>query len=207
MQRRSSKTSILRPSQTEPTQIILVNKPFNTLCQFTGETGDSTLADYVSIKNVYPAGRLDKDSEGLVVLTNNGKLQQQISHPKYKQSKTYWVQVEGLITDLALNQLAKGVMLKDGLTAPATAQHLDIDNAPIALWARTPAVRFRQNIPTSWIRLTIREGKNRQVRRMSAAVGFPTLRLIRVSVGDWHIEQLQPGEFKTILVTKNNIPN
>jgi len=179
-------------------QLVLFNKPFNTLCQFSGELGDSTLADYIKIKNIYPAGRLDKDSEGLLLLTNDGKLQHKISHPDHKLPKTYWVQVEGKIDPEALAKLQNGIVLKDGRTKPATAKSLDIDKRNFVLWQRNPPVRFRKNIPTSWIELTIKEGKNRQVRRMTAAVGFPTLRLIRISIGQWSLEDLQPGEYKQL---------
>ncbi len=178
------------------TKIILFNKPFNTLCQFTGEPGDSTLADFIPIKQVYAAGRLDKDSEGLLVLTNNGKLQHTISDPKHKQAKTYWVQVEGSIDAEAIKQLAKGVKLRDGITKPAKAKAID---APL-VWDRTPPIRERKHITTSWLELSIKEGKNRQVRRMTAAVGFPTLRLIRVSVGKWQLGNLLPGEFTEIII-------
>jgi len=180
------------------TILVLFNKPFNTLCQFTGEVGDSTLADFIDIKEVYPAGRLDKDSEGLLLLTNDGKLQHKISHPKHKMAKTYWAQVEGDITHDALKQLASGVLLKDGMTKPAKAKIIDIEQQSVKLWQRDPPVRFRKNIPTSWVELTIKEGKNRQVRRMTAAVGFPTLRLIRVSIGDWTLDDLPLGKYKTI---------
>lgn len=178
--------------------LVLFNKPFNTLCQFTGESNDSTLADYIEIKDVYPAGRLDKDSEGLLLLTNDGGLQHKISHPKHKMAKTYWAQVEGEITAEAIQQLSSGVVLKDGKTKPAKAIVIDIEKQSIKLWQREPPVRFRQNIPTSWIALTIKEGKNRQVRRMTAAVGFPTLRLIRISIGQWELNDLQQGEHSLI---------
>ncbi len=178
------------------TTVVLFNKPFNTLCQFTGEQHDSTLADYINVKGVYPAGRLDKDSEGLLLLTDNGKLQHRISHPAHKLAKTYWAQVEGEITTQAVTQLTRGVTLKDGLTKPAKAKIIDIASTDFQLWDRNPPVRFRKDIPTSWIELTIKEGKNRQVRRMTAAVGYPTLRLIRVSIGKWVLDKLQPGEFK-----------
>jgi 23S rRNA pseudouridine2457 synthase len=178
--------------------VILFNKPFNTLCQFTGEPDDDTLADYITTKSVYPAGRLDKDSEGLLILTNDGKLQNRISHPKHKQEKVYWVQVEGIITTEALKKLQHGVLLKDGTTKPAVARDLNDEEVNSFLWQRNPPVRFRQSIPTSWLELTISEGKNRQVRRMTAAVGFPTLRLIRVAIGPWHLGQLQPGDFSVI---------
>jgi 23S rRNA pseudouridine2457 synthase len=175
--------------------LVLFNKPFNTLCQFTGEKSDSTLADYIKVKEVYAAGRLDKDSEGLLLLTNDGALQNKISHPKHKMPKTYWAQVEGLITPEALLKLQDGVPLKDGLTKPSIAKQIEPEQQDLTLWEREPAVRFRKNIPTSWISLTIKEGKNRQVRRMTAAVGFPTLRLIRVSIGEWSVGELQPGEY------------
>lgn len=195
-----NKRAIRRTRQTHPEQSILVlfNKPFNTLCQFTGEPGDSTLADFITVKNVYPAGRLDKDSEGLLLLTNDGRLQHRISHPDFKQSKTYWVQVEGMLDEQALSKLERGLELKDGRTRPAKAKLLDMEKTGFDLWERNPPVRFRKNIPTSWLELTIREGKNRQVRRMTAAVGYPTLRLIRMAIGDWKLEDLQPGEYRKI---------
>jgi len=204
--KRAAKASSHKISGQKPTKrkasnkpiLILFNKPFNTLCQFTGEAKDSTLADFVDVKDVYPAGRLDKDSEGLLLLTNDGKLQHKISHPKHKMVKTYWVQVEGEIDLKALDHLTKGVSLKDGMTKPAKAKIIDIEQQPIQLWQREPPVRFRKNIPTSWLELTIKEGKNRQVRRMTAVVGFPTLRLIRVSIGDWHLGELQSGKYKTV---------
>ncbi len=181
-----------------PPVLVLFNKPFNTLCQFTGEENDSTLAEYIDTKHVYPAGRLDKDSEGLLLLTNDGNLQHRISHPKHKMAKTYWAQVEGLISQQAIQELNQGVRLKDGMTKPAKATILDIEKESFDLWERTPPVRIRQKIPTSWIALTIKEGKNRQVRRMTAAVGFPTLRLIRMSIGEWDLLALKPGEHQTI---------
>jgi 23S rRNA pseudouridine2457 synthase len=181
--------------------LILFNKPFNTLCQFSGEESDTTLANFIDIKDVYPAGRLDKDSEGLLILTNDGALQHQISHPKHKMEKSYWAQVEGELTNQAIEILSKGVNLKDGITKPAKARIIDIEveaekNFSNPLWEREPAVRFRKNIPTSWLELRIKEGKNRQVRRMTAAVGFPTLRLIRVSIGQWHLRDLQLGKYR-----------
>lgn len=172
--------------------IILFNKPYDVLCQFTDEQGRRTLADYIKQKDVYAAGRLDRDSEGLVLLTDEGKLQHRITDPKNKMQKTYWVQVEGVITDDAIRQLRKGVTLKDGITRPATAK---IILQPDELWPRVPPIRERKNIPTSWIELGITEGRNRQVRRMTAAVGFPTLRLIRYSVGKWTIDNIKNGEF------------
>jgi 23S rRNA pseudouridine2457 synthase len=172
--------------------IILFNKPYDVLCQFTDEQGRSTLADYIKHKDVYAAGRLDRDSEGLVLLTDDGKLQHSITDPNNKMQKTYWVQVEGEITDDAIRQLKKGVRLKDGITRPAIAK---IIPQPEKLWPRVPPIRERKNIPTSWIELGITEGRNRQVRRMTAAVGFPTLRLIRYSIGRWTIDSIDNGEF------------
>lgn len=172
--------------------IVLFNKPFDVLCQFTDENGRRTLADYIKLKNIYAAGRLDRDSEGLLLLTDDGKLQHAITEPKNKMVKTYWAQLEGEITDDAIKQLTKGVTLKDGLTRPAKAK---IIPSPENLWQREPPIRERKNIPTSWIALSITEGKNRQVRRMTAAVGFPTLRLIRYSIGDWTIDNIDNGDY------------
>ncbi|SFM51670.1 pseudouridine synthase [Marinobacter zhejiangensis] len=176
--------------------LVLLNKPFQVMCQFTDDQQRSTLADYVEVANVYPAGRLDYDSEGLVLLTDDGKLQHRIAAPANKMKKTYWVQVEGRITDEALARLCQGVQLKDGPTRPAQAQRLEEPD----VWPRTPPIRQRANQPTSWLELTLSEGRNRQVRRMTAAVGFPTLRLIRVRIGEWHLDNLPPGESKTINV-------
>ncbi|WP_323844401.1 pseudouridine synthase [Microbulbifer magnicolonia] len=173
-------------------KIILFNKPYGVLSQFTDDSGRPTLADHIKRKGFYAAGRLDYDSEGLLLLTDDGALQHQISHPRQKLPKTYWVQVEGEISDEALAALRRGVLLKDGPTAPARAQRLD---TPV-LWSRVPPVRERKSIPTSWLELTISEGRNRQVRRMTAAVGFPTLRLIRIAIGNWRLGQLQPGEHR-----------
>ena len=150
-----------------------------------------TLAEFISITNIYAAGRLDYDSEGLMALTDDGKLQQQIADPKEKLPKTYWVQVEGIPTDEALKQLGNGVQLKDGKTKPAQVKRLDNPD----IWERNPPIRVRKTVPDSWIELTIKEGRNRQVRRMTAEVGFPTLRLIRVKIGDWSLGELMPGEF------------
>lgn len=177
------------------TKIVLFNKPFNVLTQFTDEENRQTLKDFINIKDVYPAGRLDRDSEGLVVLTNDGKLQQKISNPKYKKWKTYLIQVDGDISQEAISKLIEGVQLKDGMTLPAKAKNI---SEPDFIWPRTPPIRYRANIPTSWLKLSIREGKNRQVRRMTAAVGFPTLRLIRYSIGEWTIEDIKNGEYKII---------
>jgi 23S rRNA pseudouridine2457 synthase len=172
-------------------EIVLFNKPFQVMCQFSEADGRLTLADYIKIPKIYPAGRLDFDSEGLLLLTADGRLQQHISDPRFKLPKTYWVQVEGEITDAALIALQNGVTLKDGLTKPAKAEKI---LEPAGLWQRHPAVRYRAAIPTSWLSLTITEGRNRQVRRMTAAVGFPTLRLIRAKIGDWDLTDLSPGE-------------
>ncbi len=173
--------------------IVLFNKPFGVLCQFSGE--GKNLSDYINIKNIYPAGRLDKDSEGLMILTDNGALQHQISHPKFDKEKTYLIQVEGEITGDAITQLCRGVKLKDGLTKPAKAS---IITQPNWLWDRVPPIRVRQNIPTSWLALSITEGRNRQVRRMSAHVGFPTLRLIRTDIGEHALNDLKPGDYERL---------
>ncbi len=177
-------------------KLILFNKPFQVLSSFTDREGRSTLADYISISAVYPAGRLDWDSEGLLLLTDDGALQARISSPKFHLPKTYLVQVEGIAGDDSLQQLCRGVELNDGMTLPATAVRI----APPPLWPRVPPVRQRQSIPTSWLKLTIREGRNRQVRRMTAAVGLPTLRLVRWAIGDWEIGDLQPGQWREISV-------
>ncbi|KKB10156.1 pseudouridine synthase [Devosia chinhatensis] len=171
-------------------RLILFNKPFNVLTQFSGE--GETLADYIKVKDVYPAGRLDKDSEGLLLLTDDGKLQARIADPKFKLTKTYLVQVEGVPDAAALDHLRKGVVLKDGPTRPAQAEAID----PPDLWPRDPPVRFRKSVPDSWLSLTISEGRNRQVRRMTAAVGFPTLRLVRWRIGDWSLDGLAPGQWR-----------
>ncbi|MEJ2142180.1 MAG: pseudouridine synthase [Gammaproteobacteria bacterium] len=177
--------------------IIIFNKPFNTLCQFTGESPN--LSDYIPVKGVYAAGRLDKDSEGLLMLTDDGVLQHKISEPKYKKLKTYWVQVEGRPDENAIGRLQSGVKLKDGVTRPAKVKIID---EPQGLWPRKPPVRYRAKIPTTWLELSISEGKNRQIRRMTAAVGHPTLRLIRYSVAEWSLDEnghrLQPGEWRKI---------
>jgi 23S rRNA pseudouridine2457 synthase len=173
--------------------IILFNKPFGILSQFSGEPKEHTLAAYIKIPNIYPAGRLDKNSEGLLLLTNDGKLQHQLSHPKFNKEKSYWVQVEGAITDEALEPLRKGMVIRNIPYLPAKAR---VISEPTNLWLRNPPIRMRKTIPTSWIELIINEGKNHQVRHMTAAIGFPTLRLIRHRIGQWQLGALQPGELR-----------
>ncbi|MEZ5491962.1 MAG: pseudouridine synthase [Gammaproteobacteria bacterium] len=175
-------------------KLILFNKPFGVLSQFSGDEPASTLSQFISVPGVYPAGRLDKDSEGLLLLTNSGALQHRISHPRRKMAKTYWVQVEGEIDAVALARLREGLMLKDGQTQPADARLLREPD----LWPRNPPVRFRKQIPTSWMEITLREGKNRQVRRMTAAVGLPTLRLVRIRIGPWELGSLHPGQWRAL---------
>ncbi|WP_236200638.1 pseudouridine synthase [Pseudomonas pseudonitroreducens] len=175
-------------------RLILLNKPFDVLTQFNDSDGRATLKDFVDVPGVYPAGRLDRDSEGLLLLTNDGRLQARIADPRHKLPKTYWVQVEGEPSDEQLEQLRKGVQLNDGPTLPAEARRLDEPQ----LWERDPPVRFRKSVPTAWLELVIREGRNRQVRRMTAAVGLPTLRLVRVRIGPWQLDGLQPGEWREV---------
>ena len=172
---------------------IALFKPFDVLTQFTDVTGRSTLKDFVPLPGVYPVGRLDRDSEGLLLLTDDGALQARIATPRFKTPKSYLVQVEGEPLDAALDRLRRGVELKDGPTLPAAVERID----PPALWPRDPPVRFRRSVPDCWLRLTIREGRNRQVRRMTAAVGHPTLRLVRWSVGDWTLDRIAPGEWRS----------
>jgi len=172
-------------------KLILFNKPFRVLSQFREHEDKDTLAKFIHDKSLRIAGRLDFDSEGLMLLTDDGKLAARIADPKYKKPKTYWAQVEGVPDAAALDQLRNGINLKDGITRPAEARLID---EPAKLWDRNPPIRYRANIPTSWVELTIREGKNRQVRRMTAAVGYPTLRLIRYSVGEWTVDEILPGE-------------
>lgn len=197
-----------RPSATRPDRrprrqpaarpavprLIALNKPFDVLTQFTDDQGRATLRDFVDIPGIYAAGRLDRDSEGLLLLTNDGRLQARITDPRHKLAKTYWVQVEGEPTAEQLAQLRAGPLLNDGPTRPAEVEQM----AEPALWPRQPPVRFRKSIPTSWLAITIREGRNRQVRRMTAAVGLPTLRLVRVRIGDWELGDLQPGEWREL---------
>ena len=171
--------------------LVRFNKPYGVLSQFTDGDGHPGLARHISLKGVYPAGRLDRDSEGLLLLTDDGALQGRISHPRFKLAKTYWAQVEGDISDEQLARLRCGVTLNDGPTLPAECRRI----AEPALWPRDPPVRFRNTVPTAWLELTIREGRNRQVRRMTAAVGLPTLRLVRVRIGDWTLDGLEPGQF------------
>lgn len=173
--------------------LILFNKPWGVLSQFTDEgSGHPTLADYIDVPGVYPAGRLDRDSEGLLLLTDDGRLQARIADPRHKVAKTYWVQVEGEPDEAALAALRAGVRLKDGLTRPALAERID----PPAIWPRDPPVRFRKTVADCWIAVTITEGRNRQVRRMTAAVGHPTLRLVRWRVGDWTLDGVAPGAWR-----------
>jgi 23S rRNA pseudouridine2457 synthase len=177
-------------------RLILFNKPYDVLSQFTDrEAGRATLADYIPVPGIYVAGRLDRDSEGLLLLTDDGRLHARIAHPRHKLTKTYWVQVEGIPDEEKLGRLRTGLVLKDGPTLPAGARAIP---EPPGLWPRVPPIRWRASIPTSWIEVTLREGRNRQVRRMTAAVGLPTLRLIRCSAGGWTIDGLAPGEWREV---------
>jgi 23S rRNA pseudouridine2457 synthase len=175
--------------------LIAFNKPFGVACKFSPEPGKQTLANYVDVRGVYPAGRLDTDSEGLLLLTDDGPLQARISNPRHKLTKVYWAQVDGAITDEAIAALRAPLDLGDFVTQPAGARHID---EPANLWPRDPPIRYRAKIPTSWIEVTLREGKNRQVRRMTAKVGFPTLRLIRAAIGQIRVEDIAPGTWREV---------
>jgi 23S rRNA pseudouridine2457 synthase len=175
-------------------QLLLFNKPFGVLTQFTGDNPEETLSAYINMPGFYAAGRLDKNSEGLLLLSNDGQLQHRLTHPKFNKKKLYWVQVEGVPNDLELQVLRNGLRLKDIQYLPAEIRIIDEPN----LWPRVPPIRERKNIPTTWLEIILREGKNHQIRKMTAAIGFPTLRLVRYRIGNWTIENLAPGEFKLI---------
>lgn len=200
-------TGIMKRTGTQrfdpsPSRLIVLNKPYGVLTKFTDEFGRATLKDYVSVAGVYPAGRLDRHSEGLLLLTDDGPLQARIAEPRYQMAKTYWVQVEGAATPVHVDQLRQGVALKDGMTLPA-----DVHIMPEPrLWERHPPIRFRASIPTTWLSITITEGRNRQVRRMTAAVGLPTLRLVRTQIGAWTLDDLQPGQWRDVTVPAWLVP-
>ena len=184
-------------------KLLMLNKPFDVLSQFSNGEGRATLKNFVDVPDVYPAGRLDRDSEGLLLLTNDGRLQARIADPRYKMAKTYWAQIEGEPSQEQLERLRRGVVLKDGPTLPAGVKQM---NEP-QVWARNPPVRFRKTVPTTWLAITIKEGRNRQVRRMTAAMGLPTLRLIRVQVGPWQLDDLLPGQWRALAVSSANLPD
>lgn len=194
--RRLSQPSVRRVHRAPPStpRLLMLNKPFDVLTQFSDDQGRSTLKDFIDVPDVYPAGRLDRDSEGLLLLSNDGRLQARIADPRHKMAKTYWVQVEGEPDSDQLQRLRSGVLLKDGPTLPAQVRQI----AEPAIWPRHPPVRFRKSIPTAWLELTIQEGRNRQVRRMTAAVGLPTLRLVRMRIGPWDLDGLPPGQWREL---------
>lgn len=182
-------------------QLLLFNKPYGILTQFTGEMYEQTLSAFINLPGFYAAGRLDKHSEGLLILTDDGKLQHRLTHPKFNKRKYYWVQVEGVPSDNDLQPLRKGLILKDISFLPADVKLIKEPK----LWPRTPPIRERKNIPTTWLEIILREGKNHQIRKMTAAVGFPTLRLVRHRIGDWQLGELQPGEYKIITANMSSI--